>query len=112
MKGDILPDSRARETKGSVFTAAGEYIPFFCANCGKECGWCPAESRFMFYICPNCEETCGKITGMMRLPDEDYWELLKQEQWNHFGYYPNQEELAKVVEEDSSPLAKLLKAGR
>jgi hypothetical protein len=112
-KDNVLPECRAREHKGLIFTPAGAYVPFFCANCGKHCGACPEENMtFMFYLCPKCEQTYGQAAGAMRLPDEDFWELLKQEQMAHFGYYPNQQELAKVLEEDSSPLAKLLKAGR
>ncbi len=111
-KGEVLPDSRMQETKGRVFTAYGEYIPFFCANCGEHKGWVPADSTFMFYLCRKCEETNGKLTVGMRLPDEDYWELLKQEQLATYGHYLTQEELAKVVEEDASPLAALLKQGR
>lgn len=109
---EILPDSRADQTKGRVFTLAGTYVPYFCANCGKECGWCPEEATFMFYLCRNCEETHGQVAGMMRLPDEDYWEKLKQEQMATYGHYLTQEELAKVVEEDDSPLARLLKEAK
>lgn len=112
MSKDILPECRARDTKGMIFTAVGVYVPFFCGNCGKECGSCPEENmNFMFYLCPKCEETHGQLTVGMRLPDEDFWELLKQEQMNGYGHYLTQEELAKVVEEDASPLATLLKAG-
>lgn len=109
---DILPDSRADYTKGCIFTSAGTYIPYFCANCGKESGWCPDEATFMFYLCRKCEETHGQVAGLMRLPDEDFWEKLKQEQMASYGHYLTQEELAKVVEEDNSPLAKLLKEAK
>lgn len=112
-KVDVLPESRARDTKGMIFTAAGVYIPFYCANCGKHCGSCPEEGMtFLFYLCPKCEVTYGKVSGLMALPDEVYWEKLKQEQFAHFGYYPTQAELSKVLEEDASPLATLLKQGR
>lgn len=113
LPGDVLPESRARQTKGRVFTAIGCYIPVFCANCGIEGGLVPEEGMtFAFWLCRKCEGTYGVITSMMRLPDEVFWEKLKQEQLAHFGYYPSQEELAKVLEEDASPLATLLKQGR
>lgn len=109
---DILPDSRADYTKGCIYTPAGVYIPYFCGNCGKECGWCPEDATFMFYLCRNCEGKYGEVAGLMRLPDEDYWEKLKQEQMASYGHYLTQEELAKVVEEDNSPLARLLKEAK
>ena len=110
---DVLPESRARETKGRIFTANGVWIPIFCANCGIEGGKVPEEGMtFAFWLCRKCEITYGKVTGVMCLPDEVFWEKLKQEQLAHFGYYPTQEELAKVLEEDASPLATLLKQGR
>lgn len=108
----ILPDSRARETKGRIFTAAGAMIPFYCANCHRECGTCPEENMtFLFYLCNRCEDQHGELAGTMRLPDEVFWEKLKHEQMAHFGYYPTQEELQKVLAEDASPLATLLKQG-
>lgn len=112
-KTTVLPECRARDPKGMIFTEIGVYIPFYCANCGKECGSCPEENmRFMFYLCPKCAESWGEVAGVMALPDEVFWEKLKQEQMAHFGYYPNQQELAKVLEEDSSPLATLLKEAK
>jgi len=110
---DVLPESRAREIKGRIFTANGVWIPIFCANCGVGVGLVPEEGMtFVFWLCRKCEETHGEVAGMMRMPDEVFWEKLKQEQLAHFGYYPTQEELAKVLEEDASPLATLLKQGR
>lgn len=109
---DVLPDSRARETRQRIFTPAGTYVPFFCANCGKECGSCPEDNTFLFYLCPNCEKQHGPPAGLYRLPDEVYWEKLRQEQLAHFGYYPTQEELSRVLAEDASPLATLLKEAK
>jgi len=113
IKIDLLPDSRAQETKGRIFTPMGAWIPFFCANCGKDCGSCPEENmNFLFYLCPKCFETHGEIAGTMMMPDEVFFEKLKQEQMASYGHYLTQQELAAVVEADASPLATLLKAGR
>lgn len=110
---DILPDSRAKETKGRIFTPGGAWVPVFCANCGKPGGSCPEENMtFLFYICPKCNETYGQIAGTMVMPDEVFFEKLKQEQLQSFGRYLTEAELVTVVQEDASPLATLLKSGR
>lgn len=108
-KKDLLPDSRARETKNRVFTAMGTWIPVFCANCGARGGSCPEENMtFLFYLCTKCAETHGAIAGLMMMPDEVFFAKLKQEQLDSFGRYLTEEELLAVVAEGASPLATLL----
>lgn len=113
-KADLLPDSRARETKGRIFTPSGAFIPVFCANCGFHGGHCPEENMtFLFYICNKCAEKYGEIAGIMFMPDEIFFEKLKQEQLESHGRYLTLEELAAVVEADAaSPLAKLIQSRR
>lgn len=109
---NILPDSRAKETKGRIFTPGGTWIPVFCANCGHHGGSCPEENMtFMFYLCNNCASTHGAIAGTMMMPDEVFFERLKQEQMASYGRYLTELELAKIVEEGASPLATLIKSG-
>jgi hypothetical protein len=110
---DILPDSRAKETKGRIFTkSAGTWVPVFCANCGVPGGSCPEENMtFMFYLCQKCNDTYGAIAGTMVMPDEVFFEKLKQEQLAAHGRYLTVPELVKVVQEDASPLATLIKSG-
>ncbi len=107
---DLLPDSRAKNTRGRVFTNGGTWIPVFCANCGIEGGMCPEENMtFLFYQCVPCSERLGAITGTMSMPDEVFFERLKQEQIEAHGRYLSEIELAFVVQEDASPLATLIK---
>jgi hypothetical protein len=113
MNKDILPDCRAKEAKDRIFTPIGAWVPVFCANCGVDGGSCPEENMtFIFYLCKKCAETYGKIAGTMLMPDEVFFEKLKQEQLASHGKFLTQEELAAVVEADASPLATLLKTGR
>jgi len=112
-QSNLLPDSRARETKGRIFSVLGTWVPIFCANCGKEGGSCPEENMtFLFYLCPKCHETYGAIAGTMVMPDEVFFEKLKQEQLASYGRYLTEQELLTVVQEDASPLARLIKSGR
>lgn len=107
---DLLPDCRAHTTRNRVFTPNGAWVPVFCANCGHDGGLVPEENMtFVFYLCNKCAETYGKITGMMMMPDEVFWERLRQEQLASHGRYLSLDELAAVVEADASPLATLIK---
>lgn len=110
LRTDLLPDSRAREAKGRVFTPMGAFVPVFCANCGVDGGLCPEENMtFMFYLCNECAQTYGTIAGTLMMPDELFWEQVKQEQLAAYGRYLTEPELAAVVEADASPLATLIR---
>lgn len=112
MGPEILPDSRARETRGRIFTPGGAWVPVFCANCGVHGGSCPEENMtFMFYLCNRCAETHGKIAGTLMMPDELFYEKLRLEQMDSYGRYLTEQELVTIVQEDASPLATLLKSG-
>jgi len=112
---DLLPDSRLKTLhtpRGMTNGPGGTWIPYFCANCGKHCGWCPETSTFFFYICPPCFETHGEIAGLMMVPDKVFFDRVAQEQQAAYGRVLSHEELLRVVQEDSSPLAKLLKEAK
>ena len=69
MSIELLPDSRAKNVTGRVFTMNGTWVPVFCANCGKDGGLCPEENMtFLFYLCVTCNETYGAIAGTMVMP--------------------------------------------
>lgn len=109
----MLPDSRAHEVRGRVFTSMGCFVPVYCANCGADGGLVPEEGMtFVFYLCNKCAETYGPIAGMMLMPDEVFFQKLKEEQQASYGRFLTEQELAAVVEADASPLATLIKQGR
>lgn len=111
MSLELLPDSRAKNVTGRVFTMNGTWVPVFCANCGKDGGLCPEENMtFLFYLCVACNETYGAIAGTMVMPDEVFFEKCKQEQMESYGRYLTESELIAVVQEDASPLATLLRS--
>lgn len=106
---EILPDSRAREVRGRIFTPGGAWIPVFCANCGVPGGSCPEENMtFLFYLCQKCNDTYGDIAGTMMMPDEVFFEKLKQEQLASHGRFLSEAELVEIVLADASPLATLI----
>lgn len=110
---DILPDSRSKSGKGGRFMMGGWWVPVFCANCGIEGGWCPEDNMtFLFYQCRKCDQTYGEIAGTMKMPDEVFFEKVKQEQLSSYGRFLSEEELVAIVQEGASPLATLLTSGR
>lgn len=114
-KATVLPDCRTKTIvtpRGMVQGPGGMWVPVFCANCGADGGLCPHENMtFMFYLCTKCAETYGQIAGTMMMPDEVFFERLRQEQLEAHGRYLAPQEIAQVVAEDCTPLAKLLKDG-
>lgn len=106
---EILPDSRAKTTRGRIFAKSGTWVPVFCANCGKHGGSCPEESTFLFYLCNPCFASKGEIAGTMVVPDKAFYDTLAAEQQAAFGRPATRQELLQVIAEDASPLATLIK---
>jgi len=110
---ETLPDSRARNGATILMGAGGVWVPVFCANCGKDGGMVPEQNMtFAFWLCAPCAETHGAIAGMLMLPDEVFWERVKQEQLEAHGRFLTEQELVAVVEADASPLATLINERR
>ena len=106
---DFLPDCRAHEAKNRIFTPSGPWIPVFCANCGADGGSCPEENMtFIFYLCNKCAETHGTVAGVMMMPDEVFWQKMRDEQMETYGRYLTENELVAIAQEDASPLATLI----
>lgn len=84
-------------------------MPYFCAHCGKESGWCPEDNTtFMFYLCNPCFATHGHITNTMVVPDHEFNAKVAAEQVETYGRLLSGPEILKVVEDNSTPLARLL----
>lgn len=111
---NVLPDSRARnKERGRVFRGSQAWLPVYCANCGKDAGWCPETTNFLFYLCDLCVQAHGQIAGTMLVPDEVFWQKCREAQMNEYGRELAPIELAKTLEEEgASPLAKLLTLGQ
>lgn len=107
---DLLPDSRLKDRRQFVATAAGPMIPTFCANCGRAGRLVYEQScTFDFWLCNPCFDKCGHLTVGMVIPDVVFFEKMKQEQLDAHGRFLAERELLTVVEADASPLATLIK---
>lgn len=112
---DLLPDSRARDPKGLILNSPmGALVPVFCANCGRgPFGHCPEQgTTFMFYQCQPCADRLGPIVGTYLMPDEVFYQRLRDEQLESHGRYLTGAELAAELEANpSSALATLVTKG-
>jgi len=113
MTVNILPDSRLARSKGAQNRAGVWWVPIYCAFCGAEGGFVPEENTtFIFWMCNPCFETHGEITNLYVMPDEVFWEKVKQEQIETYGRLLTLSELVEIVAADASPLATLIKQRR
>jgi hypothetical protein len=108
---DILPDCRSREARNIVFRHGVAYQPIYCANCGKDAGFVPAEtSTFAFYLCDApCAEQWGPLAGTMVEPDTVFWAKLKAAQLEHYGRELTEQEILAELNNESSIIATLAK---
>ena len=106
---DILPDTRST---GRVVVRLGgmNWIKVFCANCGKEHGLVPEENRnFACFLCDPCADKWGPQYGYAVMPDEVFWETLKQEQLDKFGRLLTPQELDSYTRASCNPLSMLIR---
>jgi hypothetical protein len=117
MGEELLPDSRLKDQhKGEVSILHPvvmnrlNWAPIFCANCGKPGGYVPQETTtFAFYLCNPCAEKWSPLAGTMQVPDEVFWEKVRQAEIEQYGHVLSTPELLKALEEGDSALAKLAK---
>jgi hypothetical protein len=108
--GSLLPDSRAREAKGVVSVKGTNFVPIFCANCGGPGGGVPVEHMtFAFFLCDPCCEKWGPIAGVMSVPEEVFWEKVKQEQLDSHGRLLSNAEIVREIDDAESTLSKLVR---
>ena len=114
----VLPDSRLANqglptARGARQTQLGWSVPIYCANCGTLGGFVPQDNcNFAYWVCKECHEALGDLVNTYVMPDEVFFERIKQEQLTTYGRELSIAELADVAAADASPLATLLKSGR
>jgi hypothetical protein len=81
---ELLPNCLTREapTDWNASRVGIERIRLYCANCGKFESWVnrtDLSKEFAFYLCNPCAEKYGDIPNHLMVPDEVFWNNLKQE---------------------------------
>ena len=97
-----------RVVKSRMFHNGIPWVPIFCANCGKDGGYVPEEaSDFAFYLCDPCAEKWSPLAGTMAIPDEVFWENVKQTQIEAYGRELTGPEIAEALKDEHHVLTKL-----
>lgn len=108
MSDNILPDSRARDVKGAVWTPNGFEVPIFCASChAGPAGTCPEETPFLFYICDACFKKHGEDTNFLFMPDEVFFRQVAEAQTERYGRTLNAVETEIMLADPESLESKL-----
>ena len=107
---DLLPSSVPRETRNVVMRGAVPWVPIYCANCGCDGGHVPEDAKdFAFYLCIPCHDKHGTIAGTMAVPDEVFWQKVKDAQIEKYGRELLAHEVVEELKVGDSMLSKLAK---
>lgn len=116
-KKGVLPNSLPRDVARHIVWKAGvPYVPIYCANCGCDGGWIPEDAArreagagFAFYLCVPCSKKWGHLADTMLMPDEVFWERVKQTQLEAYGRELTADEVLEALKNPNHPLTKLAK---
>ena len=107
---EVLPDCRAQHHTTINRGITGTWEPIFCANCGKDGGFVPAENKqFAFYLCDPCAEKWSPLVDTYMIPDEVFWRKVEQAQLEKYQRILSQEEIALLLTDERSTLSRLAK---
>lgn len=113
-----MPDSRAKDAKGvkrGVVSGWGavNFVPIFCANCGKPNGYVPEETcTFACWLCDPCAEKWGPQFNSLMTPDVAFWAKVEEVLLEQFGRILSPQEIAMLAEASNDPLSKLIREGK
>lgn len=111
---DVLPNCICKNIKNVVFKQGPNgleaWIPLSCANCPAEGGYVRQQDHdYAFYLCNKCVEKWGVPAGCVAVPDEVFWEKVKQAQLEELGREMTAEEVIEALKDDNHFLSKLVK---
>lgn len=107
---DLLPTSRPKVDRDATVHRGLSWVPIFCANCGADGGFIPEQGpAFAFYLCDPCAEIWSPLAGTLAVPDEVFWEKIKQEQIERYGRELSGDEVAEALKDPQHVLSKLTK---
>jgi hypothetical protein len=106
---EVLPDSRARETRGLIRTPTGNMVPVYCANCGKPAGLVPeSHITHVFALCDHgCAGKYGDAAHGMVDPDAIYRERATEAALKKYGRPLTQAEIERELDDRDSALGKI-----
>jgi cytochrome c553 len=93
-----------------VMEGSLEWVPAFCANCGRKEGRVVLNDASVFVLCNLCHETHGRVAGQMAMPEEVYYARVAEAQQEKYGRQLSAFEQAKQLTEHDSFLSKLARS--
>lgn len=113
----FLPDSRPRVAKNPIrivnALGAMNWVKTYCINCGCNGPLTLEETTTFFsYLCTPCAEKHGQWDGMFAVPEEVFFERLKNAQIEQYGKELTEVELITALQDESSVVSKLAKERR
>lgn len=116
---EILPNSLTKTPKVDMNLSRNgvNWFYLFCANCGTEGGRVmetdiPNADEFAFYLCIPCSEKYGHVPNMMNVPDEVFWQKVREAQMERYGRELEPQEQIRELDSSDSMLSKLAKDRR
>lgn len=104
----IAPDSRTRVPTGAKWTPNGMVIPIYCATCHKPGGYVPEENMtFVCWLCDDCYHANGPLLNTTVMPDEVFWQEVKDAQVTKYGRERTAQEVIAALSDPESLESKL-----
>ncbi len=111
----LLPNSIPRSAKvdWSISDPGREWLFLFCASCGADGGRVlrtdiPNREEFAFYLCNSCAEKHGTIDGAYFVPDEVFFQKVREAQIEKEGRELTVNEITEALQNSDHYLAKLV----
>lgn len=100
---NILPDSRTTANRGAMQSPQGFWVPIYCASCGCDGGKVPEENcTYVCWLCDSCFAKHGAATLGTIIPDQIFWEEVRQAQLAKYGRNLNEAEtIASLADPES-----------
>lgn len=86
------------------------WLYMYCANCGCDGGRVLESSlpeTFAFYLCIPCGEKWAPMAGYAMMPDEVFFDKVKQAMIEEYGRELTSQEIIEVLKDENSILYKL-----
>ena len=108
----FLPDSRPRVTKNPIrivnALGAMNWVKTYCINCGCDGPLTLEETTTFFsYLCTPCAEKYGQWDGMFAVPEEVFFEKLRNAQIEAYGRELTECEMLAALQDGTSVISKL-----
>ncbi len=116
MSTETLPNSLPRIEKidWNMSRGGSIWMYLYCANCGADGGRVmktDMPEEFAFYLCDerqnNCAAKWAELAGTIAIPDEVFFEKVRQAQMEKYGRILTPEEVGMELQDESSMMSKL-----